>query len=135
MSSTYSSASPHGPTANVVGQVSQPETTCQGALPSFNTLAKDILRHLDRSINVPPLACPGPEEHMTLGPEMLGDIRTRFLLWTGNLGVMHKPEDPRALDRRLLDAPEVASRVREILKDLRDLLNQCKPISALYHKS
>ena len=96
------------------------------ALPSFSALAKEILRHLDQRIDVPTTACPGLEDHETLGPERLKDIRTRFLLWTGNLGVMHKAEDPRALDRRLFDAPEVASRVREILGDLQDLLIQCE---------
>jgi hypothetical protein len=129
MPPTHSSATPARPTANAAGQITHSETTCPGASPSFSTFAKDILRHLDRSISNPPLEYPGLEEHETLGPEMLSDIRTRFLLWTGNLGVMHKPEDPRALDKRLLDAPEVASRVREILKDLHDLLNQCKPLS------
>ena len=96
-------------------------------LPSFSTLAKDILRHLVRLINLSTKACPGLEDHETLNPERLLDIRTRFLLWSGILGVMHKPEDTRALDRRLLDAPEVAGRVREILGDLQDLLSQCEP--------
>ena len=97
------------------------------ALPSFSALAKEILRHLDQRIKVPATACLGLEDHETLGPERLRDIRTRFLLWTGNLGVMHKAEDPRALDRRLVEAPEVACRVREILIDLQDLLSQCEP--------
>lgn len=96
------------------------------ALPSFSALAKEILRHLDQRIDTPTTACPGLEDRETLGPEKLVDIRTRFLLWTGNLGVMHKPEDPRALDRRLFDAPEVAGRVRDILGDLQDLLSQCE---------
>ena len=97
------------------------------AQPSFSALAKEILRHLGQHISVPTTACPGLGDHETLGHEKLVDIRTRFLLWTGNLGVMHKPEDPRALDRRLLDAPEVAGRVHEILGDLQDLLSQCEP--------
>jgi len=97
------------------------------ALPSFSALAKEILRHLDHLINAPTTACPGLEIHEKLDLERLLDIRTRFLLWSGNLGVMHKPEDSRALDRRLLDAPEVAGRVREILGDLQDLLSQCEP--------
>jgi hypothetical protein len=125
---THSSASPARETANVVSQISRSKTACQGHLLSFSTLAKDILRHLGQSMRVPTLACPGLEDHGTLGPEKLTDIRTRFLLWTGNLGVMHKPEDPRALDRRLLDAPEVASRVFEILRDFQDLLGQSEPI-------
>lgn len=97
------------------------------ALPSFSALAKEILRHLDQRINLPTTACLRLEDHETLGPDKLMDIRTCFLLWTSNLGVMHKAEDPRALDRRLLDTPEVACRVREILGDLQDLLSQCEP--------
>ena len=99
------------------------------AQPSFSALAKEVLRHLDQYISVPNTACPGLEDHETLGADRLRDVRTRFLLWTGNLGVMHKPDDPRALDRRLLEAPEVACRVREILGDLQGLLNQCEPAS------
>jgi hypothetical protein len=102
----------------------------QESLSPFNAIAKHILRHLDQKINAPAPTCPGLEDHQTLGPERLKDIRTRFLLWTGNLGVMRKPEDPRALDSRLIDAPDVANRVREILKDLGDLLSQCKSSSA-----
>ncbi|GAB7336154.1 hypothetical protein MBLNU13_g08932t2 [Cladosporium sp. NU13] len=94
------------------------------SLPSFSAIAKDILRDVDRHINTPTTACPGLEDHETLGPEKLMDTRTRFLLWTGNLGVMHKAEDPRALDRRLLDAPEVAGRIRDILGDFQGLLSQ-----------
>ena len=102
---------------------------CQGTLSSFSAITKHILRHLDQQINVPPPACPGLENHEILGPERLTDVRTRFLLWSGNLGVMRTPEDPRALDKRLLDAPEVANRVREILEDLQDLVSQCKSSS------
>ena len=107
------------------------------SLPSFSAIAKTILRDLDHRINNPTTTCPGLEDHETLGPEKLMDTRTRFLLWTGNLGVMHKAEDPRALDRRLLDAPEVAGRVRDILGDLQDLLSQCEstPIRPKHCKS
>jgi len=115
-----------------------PHTMSESPLPGadghrnhlpFNAIAKQILRYLDQRINTPPAACPLLEDHEKLGPERLTDIRTRFLLWTGNLGVRRRPEDPRALDRRLIDAPEVANRVREILKDLQDLLSQCEPSS------
>lgn len=104
------------------------QTSCHDIRRSgpFNAMAKDVLRNLDQQISVPTPACPGLEGHETIGSERLTDIRTRFLLWTGNLGAMHKPEDPRALDRRLLDAPEVGNRVREILGDLQDLLDQCE---------
>jgi hypothetical protein len=110
-----------------MSEVSVPGAEGQGNLLPFNAITKQILRHLDQQIDAAPPACPGLEDHETLGPERLVDIRTRFMLWTGNLGVMRRPEDPRALDRRLIDAPDVANRVREILKDLQDLLSQCKP--------
>jgi hypothetical protein len=109
---------------HMTSEVSIPGANGQGNLPPFNAIAKEILRQLDQQINTSPLACPGLENHEALGPERLADIRTRFLLWTGNLGVRRRPEDPRALDRRLIDAPDVANRVREILKDLQNLVNQ-----------
>jgi hypothetical protein len=104
-----------------------PDTLRQDDLPSFGAIAKEILRLLNKHINVPKPPCPGLEDHEALSSERLADVCTRFQLWTGNLGVMHKPGDPRALDRRLLSAPEVASRVRDILEGLRDLLEQCEP--------
>jgi hypothetical protein len=112
---------------HMTSALSLPGADGRSNLPPFNAIAKEILRQLDQQIEASPPACPGLEDHEILGPERLADIRTRFLLWTGNLGVRRKPEDPRALDRRLIDAPDVANRVREILKDLQDLLSQCKP--------
>jgi hypothetical protein len=53
-------------------------------------------------------------------------VFTRFRLWVGNLGVLHKKQDPRGLDKRLQDAPEVAKRIRELLIELKDLLLQGK---------
>jgi hypothetical protein len=99
-------------------------------LPAFCVLAESILRTLHKQINGPKPSCARLDGHEVLGPEKLEDIRTRFLLWTGNLGVMHKAEDPRALDRRLLDAPEAASRLRGILVEMEDLLHQCEPYPA-----
>jgi hypothetical protein len=114
---------------HMTSEVSLPGAGGQDNPPPFNAIAKEILRQLDQQINTPPPTCPGLEDHEILGPDRLADIRTRFLLWTGNLGVRRRPEDPRALDRRLIDAPDVANRVREILKDLQDLVNQCKSSS------
>ena len=113
----------------IMTEVSLSGADGQGNLPPFNAIAKEISRQLDEQIHASPPVCPGLEDHELLGPERLADIRTRFMLWTGNLGVRRRPEDPRALDRRLVDAPDVASRVREILKDLQDLLSQGKPTS------
>lgn len=103
------------------------DTRNQCQSPTFNDIAKEILDQLNQKINTPMPACPGLENHQTLGSEKLIDVQTRFKLWSGNFGVMHKPMDPHALDRRLRDEPEVASRVREILRDLQDLLRQSKP--------
>lgn len=94
---------------------------------SFKAIAKDILQQLDRKIDAPASACPRLQDHEHLGSTRLTDIRTRFLLWSGNLGVMHGPGDPRALDTRLFSAHDVANRVRQVLHDLQDLLNQCEP--------
>lgn len=94
---------------------------------SLSAIAKRILQNLDRQIRGPAPACTGLVDHDTISSEKLTDIRTRLLLWSGNLGVMHKPEDPRALDKRLEEAPDVAIRVREILQDLQNLLSQCEP--------
>jgi hypothetical protein len=113
----------------MTSEVSVPGVECQSNLLPFSTITKHILRNLDQQINAPLPACPGLGDHERLGPERLTDVRTRFLLWSGNLGVMRKAEDPRALDRRLLDAPEVAKRVREILEDFQDLVGQCKSSS------
>jgi hypothetical protein len=103
------------------------DTRNQCQSPTFNDIAKEILHQLNQQINTPMPACPGLDDHQTIGFEKLTDVRTRFKLWSGNFGVMHNPMDPRALDRRLLDAPEVASHVREILRGLQDLLYQSKP--------
>lgn len=103
------------------------DTRNQCESPPFNDIAKEILDQLNQKINTPMPACPGLENHQTLGSEKLIDVQTRFKLWSGNFGVMHKPMDPHALDRRLRDEPEVASRVREILRDLQGLLRQSKP--------
>jgi hypothetical protein len=111
-------------------QAHGPDTLRHDDLPSFSVIAKEIIRLLNKNIHSPRLVCPGLEDHEALSSESLADICTRFQLWTGNLGVMHKATDPRALDRRLLSAPEVASRVREILEGLRDLLEQCEPIDS-----
>jgi hypothetical protein len=111
-------------------QAQCPDTLLHDDLPSFGTIAKEILRLLNKHVNLPRPVCPGLLNHEALSSESLADICTRFQLWTGNLGVMHKATDPRALDRRLLNAPEVASRVREILEGLRDLLEQCELIDS-----
>jgi hypothetical protein len=61
------------------------DTRNQCQSPTFNDIAKEILHQL----NTPMPACPGLEDHQTLGSEKLADVRTRFKLWSGNFGVMH----------------------------------------------
>jgi hypothetical protein len=109
------------------------DTRNQCESPPFNDIAQEILHQLNQQINTPMPACPGLEDHQTLGSEKLTDVQTFFKLWSGNFGVMRKPMDPRALDRRLVDAPEVASRIREILRGLQDLLHQSKPLNFPSH--
>jgi hypothetical protein len=94
----------------------------------FSVAAKEILRILNEQINVSHSACHERDDSENLNSDKLADIRTRFLLWTGNLGVMHEPEDPRALDGRVQGAPEVANRICDILEDLQHLLSQCEPV-------
>jgi hypothetical protein len=59
-----------------------------------------------------------------LSPSRFEDIDTRFRIWAGNSGALHYAEDPRSLDRRSRDAPEVMKRILDILEELRDLLRQ-----------
>jgi hypothetical protein len=57
---------------------------------SFGDIAKEILHQLNEQINTPMPSCPGLDDHQTVGPEKLTDVRTRFKLRIGNLGVMHQ---------------------------------------------
>jgi hypothetical protein len=57
---------------------------------SFYVVAKEILHQLNQQINTPMPSCLGLDDHQTVGLEKLTDVRTRFKLWSGNLGVMHR---------------------------------------------
>jgi hypothetical protein len=46
------------------------------------------------------------------------DSLDRFKLWAGSLGAFHSPSDPRSLEHRLRKAPQVRSRVNELLAAL-----------------
>jgi hypothetical protein len=98
----------------------------QSEAPSFSELATDILAFDKQQQDFPIHShdCNGGSE--SLGSSRLEDVFTRFRLWVGNLGVLHKRQDPRGLDKRLQDAPEVAKRIRELLIELKDLLLQGK---------
>lgn len=104
-------------------------------IPSFRALARGVLGHIDQQIGELDLEYSGDKDHGTIDSEKLKDVRTRFLLWCGNLGVMHEPDDPRSLDSRLLGAVHVANRVNEVLEGLKDLLTQCKPSQAVLSRT
>lgn len=91
---------------------------------SFRSLAEDVLGNVDAQINgpLPCRNCSGGSE--ATHSSHLADIRTRFLLWAGNLGAGHRDQDSRSLHKRLEDAPEVAGHIRGILVEIRDLLIQ-----------
>jgi hypothetical protein len=96
----------------------------QAEPPSFSELATDILK-IDKQQKDFPIHfhdCNGDSE--SLSPSRFEDVFTRFRLWVGNLGVLHKRQDSRGLDKRLEDAPEVAKRIRDLLEELKDLLQQ-----------
>lgn len=94
------------------------------APPSFSELAAEILRfdEQQQDFSIHSHDCDGGSD--SIGSNRLEDVFTRFRLWVGNLGVLHKRHDPRGLDKRLQDAPEVAKRIRQLLAELKDLLRE-----------
>ncbi len=59
--------------------------------------------------------------------EALADISERFALWARNIGALHLPKSKLSLDSRLQDAPEIQEWVCELLDDLMEALDDCKP--------
>ncbi|KAK0798267.1 hypothetical protein LTR75_009566 [Friedmanniomyces endolithicus] len=57
-------------------------------------------------------------EHTNLHQDALSDSLERFNLWAGSLGAYHPSSDPRSLEHRLRNAPQVAVRVHELLDSL-----------------
>lgn len=106
------------------GSLVSPMTQVNGL--SFSEIATGILEFEKQQQDIPihPSDCNGGCE--CLSSSRLEDVFTRFRLWLGNLGVLHRKEDPRGLDKRLQDAPEVAKRIRELLEELKELLRQGK---------
>jgi hypothetical protein len=114
-------------------QALPPEWTCQTHLHSFNFIAKDVMCTLSQQINAARPACSQLEDHETIGSEKLMDIRTRSLIWTGNLGVMHTLENPFAQDdtlRRLFHLSSLitrsATRDRFVRAELKRKLQMCE---------
>jgi hypothetical protein len=54
----------------------------------------------------------------------------RFKLWAGSLGAFHSPSDPRSLEHRLRKAPQVTSRLNELLTALSQNLHESKSTSS-----
>jgi hypothetical protein len=62
------------------------------------------------------------------------DSLDRFRLWAGSLGALHSPSDPRSLEQRLRKAPQVKTRVNDLLAELSRSLREGKSISDTHHK-
>jgi hypothetical protein len=60
---------------------------------------------------------------------IIRDNLDRFKLWAGSLGAFHPSSDPRSLEHRLRKAPQVRSRVHDLLAALSGSLYQSKSIS------
>ncbi|KAM0715320.1 hypothetical protein Q7P37_008818 [Cladosporium fusiforme] len=90
----------------------------------FRNLVEQVLRIIQAQIDAPTSCRSCSEDGEAIRSSHLADLHTRFLLWVGNLGAGHRHQDPRSLDKRLQDAPEVASHIRGIIIEIRDLLKQ-----------
>src|ERR1700761_7419815 len=58
--------------------------------------------------------------------QRLDDIHQRFKLWSGNIGALHVRQDPKSLEYRVRVAPKLEARFAELLRDVRDDLDECK---------
>lgn len=90
----------------------------------FRSLVEGVLETIQAQIDAPTPCSNCYDNNEALLSDHLKDIQTRFLLWIGNLGAGHRDQDPRSLDKRLEDAPEVASHIRGILVEIQELLKQ-----------
>ncbi|KAI1657010.1 hypothetical protein F4813DRAFT_88267 [Daldinia decipiens] len=64
-------------------------------------------------------------------PEAIEDALDRFLLWSGNLGALHLPENKLSLDYRVRAAPEIRDQICEFLDDLRLSIEELTEASIL----
>ena len=99
-------------------QISSTVGTGRDEPPSFAIIVKEIMRMLQNATSSQS-ACPKLDRRQHIGPEKLVDIRTRFLLWIGEVDAIR----PHVLP----NVSEVTSRVRDILVELKDLLRQSIP--------
>lgn len=99
-------------------QISSAVETDHDEPPSFAIIVREILRILQNATSSQS-ACPKLNGRQHIGPEKLVDIRTRFLLWIGEVDAIR----PHVLP----NVSEVTSQVRNILVELKDLLRQSIP--------
>ncbi|KAI0845027.1 hypothetical protein F5Y00DRAFT_273405 [Daldinia vernicosa] len=73
-----------------------------------------------------------------VGSDAVQDALDRFLLWSGNLGALHLPENKLSLDYRVRAAPEIRDQICEFLDDLQvsiEELTEASIISTLNMES
>lgn len=91
---------------------------------SFYQAVSAINDELQNQVITPPSDIGHLPEQRWLSTEQLRDILTNFKMWAGNIGALHSATDPRSLDARLEDALEVSERLKEVLHELEELLQE-----------
>jgi hypothetical protein len=66
------------------------------------------------------------EKNSGMNPSAVTDEFSRFKLWAGNIGALHKAERTTSLEYRLRNAPRVQDYIRRLLDDLATALKDCK---------
>jgi hypothetical protein len=95
----------------------------------FATKVSGVISDLDRAIT--DIRCDDSiHEQDQFHQSVLRDILDRFKLWAGSLGAFHSSLDPRSLEYRLRKAPQVRSRVHDLLAALSGSLHESKSISS-----
>jgi hypothetical protein len=95
----------------------------------FATKVSDLISDLDRAAT--DIVCNDTtHEQDQFHQSVLRDNLDRFKLWAGSLGAFHSSSDPRSLEHRLRKAPQVKSRVHDLLAALSGSLRESKSISS-----
>lgn len=58
--------------------------------------------------------------------QRLNDIRQRFKIWSGNIGAPYTVQNQKSLEYRVRAAPKLKARFAELLRDVRDDLDECQ---------
>ena len=56
--------------------------------------------------------------------DQVDDELTRFSLWMGNIGALHRPESAMSLESRLREADEVLIHIQELLENLNEVTGE-----------